>query len=332
VVDDAGNFTGMVGGGLDIDERKQLEQFFEEATTLRAHAELAQQLEDAQRIARIGSWRWDRASNQVFLSAEMRRQLDTDAALTGADLRRLLEERAHPDDAPLVRERQSRSTAQVEPFTFEHRIVVRGDVRHVVHRGEVVRDDTGDVVGLRGTTQDVTSQRRAEAALLATRERLARERHAVEVLHEALIRPEFPDVAGFEIAARYLSPEVGVEVGGDWYDAFLLPDGRMMLAVGDVSGHGIRAARLMAKMRHSTRAYATLDPEPGRVLERLDQFVKHFYEPEEFVTVQLAVLDPASGTLELVSAGHPPPVVVDADHAKFVDVDAARALGVSGSC
>ena len=80
-----------------------------------------------------------------------------------------------------------------------------------------------------------------------------------------------------------------------------------MIGVGDVAGHGIRAARLMAKLRHATRAYACIDPEPTYVLRQLDRFLQHFGFGE-FATVQLTVLDPARGTYELVSAGHPPPV------------------------
>ena len=329
MTDDSGSFMGMVGIGIDVNDRKQYEEISREADALRADAELAQQLDDAQRIARIGSWRWDRSTNHVFLSAEMRRQLDSDAVLTGADLRHLLEERAHPDDVMRVREFQSRSTQQVQPFTWEHRIIVRGEIRHVVQRGEVLRDETGEVVGLRGTTQDVTDRRRAEEALLGTRERLLRERRAVDVLHEALIHPDFPDVPGIEIAARYLSAEVEADVGGDWYDAFPTPDGRVMLVVGDVSGHGIRAARLMAKLRHAIRAYATVDPRPERVLELLDRFLGHFSEEEEFATVLLATLDQRSGEVELVSAGHPPPLLLDRDHAELVDVSGSRVLGVT---
>jgi PAS domain S-box-containing protein len=329
VTDDDGAFVGMVGIGLDIDDRKHFETMQREADVLRADAELARQLEDAQRIARIGSWRWDRARNEVTLSAEMRRQLDSDEILTGADLRRIMEERAHPDDVMFVRETQSRSTQQVEPFSFEHRIVVRGEIRHVVHRGEVLRDDDGEVVGLRGTTQDVTDRRRYEEALLGTRERLLRERRAVDVLHEVLIHPDFPDVPGLEIAARYLSAEVEADVGGDWYDAFPMPDGRVMLAVGDVSGHGIRAARLMAKLRHATRAYATADPDPTSVIEQLDRFLGHFSEEEEFATVLLAALDHRTGDVELVSAGHPRPLHIAGDHAELVELPTARVLGIS---
>lgn len=329
VTDDSGSFVGMVGIGLDVDDRKRYDAMAREADTLRADAELAQQLEDAQRIARIGSWRWDRASNQVFLSAEMRRQLDSDDVLTGADLRRVLEDRAHPDDLIRVRETQSQSTRQVQPFTWEHRIVVRGEIRHVVHRGEVLRDEQGEVVGLRGTTQDVTDHRRSEEALLGARERLLRERRAVDVLHEALIHHDFPDVPGIEIAARYLSAEVEADVGGDWYDAFPMPDGRVMLAVGDVAGHGLRAARLMAKLRHAIRAYATVDPDPVRVLELLDRFLAHFSEAEEFATVLLAALDDRTGEVELVSAGHPRPLRIDDAHAEFVDVPGGRVLGVA---
>jgi sigma-B regulation protein RsbU (phosphoserine phosphatase) len=328
VHDDAGTFVGMVGVGIDIDERRYLEEIQRQTSELRATAELTRQLEDAQRIARIGSWRWERDSNIVALSAEMRRQLEVDRDLSGDEMRELLQLRTHPDDAGQVRADQSTSSEQIQPFSYGHRIVVHGETRQVLHRGEVLRDEAGEVIGLRGTTQDVTEQRRAEENLLSTRERLVRERRAVEVLHDALIRPDFPEVPGFGLAARYLSAEVEADIGGDWYDAFSLPDGRVLLAVGDVSGHGIRAARLMAKLRHATRAYATIEPSPARILTQLDRFLAHFCQPEEFATVQLAALDPVTGALEMVSGGHPLPLVIDRRTASFVPLDVARVVGL----
>ena len=74
------------------------------------------------------------------------------------------------------------------------------------------------------------------------------------MLQETLIGPGYPELPEFDLAARYLPAEDDSgEIGGDWYDVFPLPDGRVMLAVGDVSGHGLAAARLMAKLRHTTR-------------------------------------------------------------------------------
>jgi PAS domain-containing protein len=328
VYDANGTFAGMIGVGLDVDDRRQIEEMRREAEALRANAELVQQLEDAQRLARIGSWRWDFVTDELVLSAEMRRQLGVSAPRTGQDLMDLWTSRVHPDDRPQFEETQARAVEQGKPYSIEHRVVVDGQTRHLVHRGEVVRDDAGQIVGVRGTTQDVTERRRAEAALLTTRGRLEQEQRAVEVLHEALIHPEFPELAGFDIGAQYLSAEVAADIGGDWYDAFPLPDGRIMLAVGDVSGHGIRAARLMAKLRHATRAYATLDPAPSSVLRHLDEFLTHFCEPEEFATVQLATLDADDGSMELVSAGHPMPLLIHHDAAEFVEVEGARALGI----
>lgn len=329
VCDEHGAFVGMVGIGLDIDDRKRIEEMQRETDALRANADLVQQLEDAQRLARIGNWRWDFASDELVLSAEMHRQLGGDAPRTGHELLELWTQRVHPDDRPVFEETQAQSITDGRPFVVEHRLVVRGQTRHMVHRGEIIRDEAGTIVGMRGTTQDITERRAAEEALVTTRDRLEEEQRAVEVLHEALIQPDFPPVPGFEIAARYLSAEVVADIGGDWYDAFPLPDGRIMLAVGDVSGHGLRAARLMAKLRHATRAYATLDPDPVRVLEHLDRFLGHFAEPEEFATVQVAILDANTGALELVSAGHPFPLFVRHDDAEFVTVNGGRVLGVT---
>ena len=329
VRDEAGGFVGMIGIGIEVDDRKRLEAMTVEAEALRANADLVHQLEEAERIARIGSWRWDRATGEVVLSAEMRRQLDIEGPLTGADLRRLLEERAHPEDLELVVDAQASTTQQVQPHMFEHRIVVRGETRYLLQRREVLRDDAGEVIAARGTTQDVTGHRRQQEALYATRERLATERRAVDVLHEVLIHPEFPALEGFHVAARYLSAELDADVGGDWYDGFALPDGRMLFGVGDVSGHGIRAARLMAKLRHAARAYATIDPSPALVLTQLDRFLAHFCEPEEFATVLLAFLDPATGEVELVSGGHPAPLLARSRDAEYVKLDIARAIGIA---
>jgi two-component system, chemotaxis family, sensor kinase Cph1 len=85
----------------------------------------------------------------------------------------------------------------------------------------------------------------------------------------------------------------------------------------------------MAKFRHATRAYAIVDAGLASVLRRLDLFASHWCEPEEFATMQLAALDPSSGVVELVSAGHPAPLVLGADDTHFVTVEGTRALGLS---
>lgn len=329
VFDDAGKFVGMVGVGLDIDERKRLEEFQREADALRANLEILKQLENAQRLARIGSWGRNLETDEVEFSVEMRRQLGVDGSTSGDELAALWAERIHPDDHMRLEEAQARALEEEHPYTIEHRLIVHGQTRHFVQRGELVRAEDGTIIGLRGTSQDITARKRAEEALRATRGLLERERHAVQVLHEALVHPTFPEVDGFDVSAEYLAAETTANVGGDWYDAFVLPDGRLMLAVGDVAGHGIAAARLMAKLRHATRAYAALDSNLMSVLGHLDEFLSHFRNAEEFATVQLAILDPKDGTLDLVSAGHPSPVLLCADHANFIELDGSRALGLS---
>jgi serine phosphatase RsbU (regulator of sigma subunit) len=211
---------------------------------------------------------------------------------------------------------------------MECRLIVDGAPRTVVHRGEIVLDpDTRDLLAVRGTFQDITEQRRAELDLQGARLRLVTERRAVQVLHETLIRPAFPALESFEIAARYLAAANDIEIGGDWYDAFATPQGDVILAVGDVSGHGVTSARLMAKLRHGTRAYAAIDDDLTLLLRRLDGFLQLMRDDIQIATVLLARLDRDSGRLELASAGHPPPVLVDDDGVRFLDLTPGPPLG-----
>jgi len=105
------------------------------------------------------------------------------------------------------------------------------------------------------------------------------------------------------------------DLGGDWYDAFPLPDGRVGLSIGDVTGHGLDAAALMAQCRLALRAYAydaasTSSPvaDPARVLGRLDRLLAES-PTTELATAVYAIYDPATGTLRWARAGHPLPLV-----------------------
>jgi serine phosphatase RsbU (regulator of sigma subunit) len=97
-------------------------------------------------------------------------------------------------------------------------------------------------------------------------------------------------------------------VGGDWYDVFELPGGMLGIAIGDVMGHGLRAATVMERLRTVLRAYALEDDDPARVLERLDRNIQTF-EPGQTATVVYAVFDPRTGTAKVSTAGHLPPVL-----------------------
>ncbi len=164
------------------------------------------------------------------------------------------------------------------------------------------------------------------AAAVQARE-LEVERAAARALQRSLLPSRLPDLPGFEFAARYVPAEVG-GVGGDWYDAFVLPDGRLWLMVGDVAGHGLRAAVVMGRLRSALRAYALDCRTPEEVLARADRKLQ-FFEPGETATVLCAVLNPADGLLHLSLAGHPPPVIAPiGSPATLVEVQPGPPLGV----
>ena len=134
----------------------------------------------------------------------------------------------------------------------------------------------------------------ADRAGLAVEHARAYERELsnVEMLQRSLLPERLPDVEGIQIAARYMPG--GADVGGDWYDAIPLEDGRLGVAMGDVVGHGIGAASLMGQLRHATRAYALEGHSPSVVLDRLDRLVRSL-EGGQMATLLYMVVEPDAG-------------------------------------
>jgi PAS domain-containing protein len=154
-------------------------------------------------------------------------------------------------------------------------------------------------VTIAGAAVDVTEQRRARE-----------QEHEVAVgLQRALLPDRLVDHADVPIAARYAAGSDGLEVGGDWYDAFALPDGRIGVCVGDVVGHGLEAAAAMGRLRVALATLATREVDPGRVLSALDEIAAG-PNGARFLTVCYCILDPATCELRYASAGHPPTIAV----------------------
>lgn len=131
-------------------------------------------------------------------------------------------------------------------------------------------------------------------------------------LQRSLLPSRTPDVPGMDLAVRYVAASTQAEIGGDFYELSYL-DGQLLVAVGDVAGHSLHAATVMAELRHALRAYLVEGHPVGGVLERLNQLVLRLL-PDEVATVCLVALDPATGELRVANAGHPPPAVcVDGD-------------------
>jgi phosphoserine phosphatase RsbU/P len=195
---------------------------------------------------------------------------------------------------PILLEKGIRSLAGVP-------LLVHGAVLGVLHVGTVHnRVFTADDAAL--------LQLAADRAALAVQSLQSREDHAAAIaLQRSLVPSALPAVTGVEIAARYV-PGSG-HVGGDWYDAFVLPSGELGMVVGDVAGSGLGAAVIMGRIRSALRAYVLEFPDPADVLSKLDHKMQYFEEGDVMATVNYAVLDPDSGQLRISSAGHFPPVI-----------------------
>jgi sigma-B regulation protein RsbU (phosphoserine phosphatase) len=156
---------------------------------------------------------------------------------------------------------------------------------------------------------------------------LGEDHSAALALQRSLLPTALPTVRGLEAASRYV-PGADNGFGGDWYDMFPLPEDRVALVMGDVSGRGLDASIVMGRIRSALRAYALEWPaDPARVLEKVDAKLRHF-EPGVMATVSFGVLDSSRRVLTLSSAGHPPPVVATERNSWFVEVRPDPPIGL----
>jgi phosphoserine phosphatase RsbU/P len=154
-----------------------------------------------------------------------------------------------------------------------------------------------------------------------------RERAVAEALQHSLLPDRLPELPEVRIAARYLSRAAGVDVGGDFYDAVRLDDGRLSLTIGDVAGKGLQAASIMGRLRSAVRAYAVENDGPETVLTLVDRLA---YGEEAMATAQNLVLEPATGVLRYANAGHPPGLRISAQgECTWLDGALAPPLGTS---
>ncbi|MEV7420457.1 SpoIIE family protein phosphatase [Streptomyces sp. NPDC089919] len=177
--------------------------------------------------------------------------------------------------------------------------------------------------------------------------RYTREHGAALMLQRSLLPRLLPRLTAVDLAYRYLPADVAAGVGGDWFDVIALSGTRVGLVVGDVVGHGLRAAATMGRLRTSVRALARLDLAPDELLSRLDDLVAQGADegaavpvggegvPEDEalgVTCLYAVYDPVSGMCSMARAGHPLPAVVDpaSGTVSFLELPAGPPLGLGG--
>ena len=140
-----------------------------------------------------------------------------------------------------------------------------------------------------------------------------REHRIAETLQRSLLPQTLPSLPGIALSARYLPAASEAEVGGDWYDAISLGEGRVLLVMGDVSGKGLAAASTLGALRNAIRAYALDGHGPAEIADRVNRFVLTEPAHEHMATLVLAVFDPVEGKLTWVNAGHPPPLILDGE-------------------
>ncbi|HVW33838.1 MAG TPA: SpoIIE family protein phosphatase, partial [Acidimicrobiia bacterium] len=196
--------------------------------------------------------------------------------------------------------------------------------------------EEASVEGLEAGADDYLVKPFSSAELLARvrthlekAEILAESRMVATALQHALLGPTAVPPG---VAVRYSPAEAPLEVGGDWYDALVLSDGRIGLVVGDCVGRGLRAATIMGQLRSACRALLLRSESPGETLAGLARFAEEA-DGAQCTTVVCAVVDAAAGTVTYSCAGHLPPVIVDAGGAhRLLEDGRSTPLGVAPGC
>ncbi len=137
------------------------------------------------------------------------------------------------------------------------------------------------------------------------------QREVAETLQHSLLPEALPQLPGVRIAGRFAAGTPGIEIGGDWYDVLDTGPDRCIFVVGDVSGRGVRAGTIMAKLRYSARAYAVAGDTPQGILDKMSKLVS--VRDGHFATVLCGEFDARSRRLVIANAGHLPAMLRDGD-------------------
>jgi serine phosphatase RsbU (regulator of sigma subunit) len=299
---------------------------------------LAAVLDHAQRLGRLGGWEEDLVTGTV-------RWTDSAFGLFGltprpgaeiplADLHSYV----MAADKPVVKRFRQRLPEQRDALTVTFRVVHPDNrsIRQIRVFAEPVVDAAGAVVALRGAFQDISAHYHTQVALAATRDQLAdteqrvAEEHLLALrLQQAIMPPDEQPVeaAGIDVAVRYRPVGQGHLVGGDWYDALLLPSQDVLLVVGDVAGHGIDAVTGMVAARNSLRALAITGAGPAELLRMLNGVMCELTSGV-VGTVVCGLYNPDTSVLRWARAGHLPPVLVRGRSASQLPLPGGVLLGM----
>lgn len=301
-------------------------------------ARLAHLLRHAQRLGRIGGFEEDLTTGRIIWSEQLFSLHGLPATAPAVPLEQLAA-LAHPDDTAAIGRFLRTVLHHRRPASTAFRLQrPDGITRHIRVVAEPVLDADGRLVAVRGAFQDISAQHWTEVALAATRDQLAyseqrtaeRNRLARQ-LQQAIMPPAHGpiDAPDLDIAVRYRPAEDDSLVGGDWYDAIVLPSKRVLLSVGDVAGHGIEAATGMVALRNALRGLATTGAGPAQLLGWLN-LVAHHLTDQVTATAICALYDTETRVLRWARAGHLPPVLIRGGRASTVPLVRGLLLGAIG--
>ncbi|GGU95009.1 hypothetical protein GCM10010275_35960 [Streptomyces litmocidini] len=276
---------------------------------------------DAQYLASLGWGNWDLLSGKVTWSEGLCRIFHADVGMPWS-----LEELCDtllPDDLTAFAEFLTSVLAGEEPAWTRIRFLVLGEVRTLDLLGRPVVGTDGRPWAVNLVARDLTPQIRSRRRLAETEresDRLRRqtraERRVADALREALLPTHSEALAavGLTVAASYGPAEPDAAVGGDWYKCRLLPDGRVLVAIGDAAGHGLDAVARMSQQRHALAGLAQTGASAGEIMTWLNELVCS--DPsEQTATAVTGHIDDARN-FHWADAGHPAPLLLRDGHAE----------------
>ncbi|MFJ9623940.1 PP2C family protein-serine/threonine phosphatase [Streptomyces sp. NPDC101181] len=274
-------------------------------------------------LSRVGSAEWNLLTDEVSWSDELYEIFGRPPGsppLSLDDLPAVLV----PDDQPLLTAMVTGCLVDGRPMDGEFRIIRPDGGMLTLHMaGEPVLDAQGCTASMWAVIRDVSELRRGERTADGSGASVRREAHIERTEHRMAVEfretvlppwrgplrlPHQGTGAALDVAAHYLPSASSGLIGGDWYDAMQLPDGRTLLTVGDLTGHGIPATSAMAMILGALRGMAVAGIEPGPLMGHLDQLLASSMQPA-LGSALCCRFDPDGSVLSWAQAGHPAPLL-----------------------